>query len=220
MSYSVDVYYNANETVLGLVQKHVEEKYNVETTTCKGFLFLKSNDRELFNIVVKELEGGEHPYASFGHYSFAAETTLDFVNGEISEAELEEALAQEWDLEAEQAGLQKMRDLVAANPELQATLAEIAKEYGDMDDNAVDDQIVGDEVDFELDEEATYAFVVGITKQVGRLIESGDFNNNEARSNLRAAMKFLVEHSPSYREILKESGASEEEVQKLVELAN
>ncbi|TOJ56717.1 hypothetical protein CGI36_24335, partial [Vibrio parahaemolyticus] len=206
--------------VLGLVQKHVEEKYNVETTTCKGFLFLKSNDRELFNIVVKELEGGEHPYASFGHYSFAAETTLDFVNGEISEAELEEALAQEWDLEAEQAGLQKMRDLVAANPELQATLAEIAKEYGDMDDNAVDDQIVGDEVDFELDEEATYAFVVGITKQVGRLIESGDFNNNEARSNLRAAMKFLVEHSPSYREILKESGASEEEVQKLVELAN
>ncbi|TOH97167.1 hypothetical protein CGI69_24030, partial [Vibrio parahaemolyticus] len=213
-------YYNANETVLGLVQKHVEEKYNVETTTCKGFLFLKSNDRELFNIVVKELEGGEHPYASFGHYSFAAETTLDFVNGEISEAELEEALAQEWDLEAEQAGLQKMRDLVAANPELQATLAEIAKEYGDMDDNAVDDQIVGDEVDFELDEEATYAFVVGITKQVGRLIESGDFNNNEARSNLRAAMKFLVEHSPSYREILKESGASEEEVQKLVELAN
>ncbi|MCG9621708.1 hypothetical protein L1D56_17250 [Vibrio diabolicus] len=220
MSYSVDVYYNANETVLGLVQKHVEEKYNVETTTCKGFLFLKSNDDELFNTVVKELEGGEHPYASHGHYSFAAETTLDFVNGEISEAELEEALAQEWDLEAEQAGLQKMRDLVAANPELQATLAEIAKEYGDMDDNAVDDQIVGDEVDFELDEEATYAFVVGITKQVGRLIESGDFNNNEARSNLRAAMKFLVEHSPSYREILKESGASEEEVQKLVELAN
>ncbi|HCH1607426.1 hypothetical protein HJ059_18505 [Vibrio parahaemolyticus] len=220
MSYSTDVYYNANETVLGLVQKHVETKYNVETTTCKGFLFLKDADDELHTTVMKELEGGQHPYASHGHFSFVAETTLDFVNGEISEAELEEALAQKWDLEAEQAGLQKMRDFVAANPELQVKLAEIAKSYGDMDDNAVDDQIVGGEVAFELSGEATYALLVGIQKEVARLVENGDFNNPEARSNVRAAMKFLVEHSSSFRELLIESGASEEEVQELVALAN
>ncbi|EOX4954286.1 hypothetical protein ACFKIU_003533 [Vibrio alginolyticus] len=209
MSYSVDVYYNANETVLGLVQKHVEEKYNVETTTCKGFLFLKSNDRELFNTVVKELEGGEHPYASFGHYSFAAETTLDFVNGEISEAELEEALAQEWDLEAEQAGLQKMRDLVAANPELQAKLAEIAKEYGDMDDNAVDEQNDYSELDDLSNVWRHLKLIRKETDERFECIKRGE--EHTVSKEVKDALLDLFQNSPIFRQICIEGGATEEQ---------
>lgn len=94
MTYSVDVYYNANETVLAAVQNHVEEKYNVETTTYKGFLFLKSDDREVFNAVVEDLEGGEHPYSDYQDYATVAECAADVVNGVMSEAEFSEVEAQ------------------------------------------------------------------------------------------------------------------------------
>ncbi|HHG3529923.1 TPA: hypothetical protein ACPVZ9_001522 [Vibrio parahaemolyticus] len=87
--YDQDVYYNANETIVAAVAAYIENKYNVQTESFKGYLFVDA-ENELHTTITQELDHVA-PYhgGNMEREFLLSSSALSYVNGEIS---LEEAL--------------------------------------------------------------------------------------------------------------------------------
>ncbi|HBC3821973.1 MULTISPECIES: hypothetical protein [Vibrio harveyi group] len=79
--YSVDVYYNSNETVLRAVKNYIEFNYSTDCVTYNGFLFIQSAlGYKIWSEIVRLLESDNVDEVISESHIIDAEQALEYVN--------------------------------------------------------------------------------------------------------------------------------------------